>query len=250
MSEKYTLDDLCQVVRRLTAKDGCPWDSIQTHESLKRYLIEECYEVIDAIDNKDNDNMCEELGDLLFQIVFHAELARKEGAFDISHVIDGITKKMISRHPHIFSDGGGKTIAEINDSWESIKKAEKGYKNNMEILRSVPRSLPALMRSEKTVTKAYKNNMDNEGLQDIAERMEKNIYLLRDINSFHKKEQEEIIGNFLLDLTKISHFSQLNVEFSLTNALKTYINKLENIETANAAAGEIAEDTDFEDAKV
>ncbi len=250
MSDKYTLDDLCMVVRRLTAKDGCPWDSIQTHNSLKRYLIEECYEVIDAIDNKDNVNMCEELGDVLFQIVFHSELARREKAFDISDVTDGVTRKMISRHPHIFSGNNDKTIAEINDSWESIKKAEKGYKNNMEILKSIPSSLPALMRSEKTVTKAYKNNMDSETLEEITKRLEKNVLLLKELNLYHKKEQEEIIGNFLLDLTKISHFSQLNVEFSLTNALKTYINKLENIETTVAAVGEIAEDTDFEDAKV
>ncbi len=250
MTGKYSIDDLKEVVCRLTAEDGCPWDSIQTHESLKRYLIEECYEVIDAIDKKDNENMCEELGDVLFQIVFHSELARKEKAFDMSDVTDGITRKMISRHPHIFSDKNVKSIKEINDSWESIKKKEKGYKNNMEILRSIPTALPALMRSEKTVSKAYKNGMDSESEGEILNRLEKNMEKLKDLKSFQKTEQEEIIGNFLLDLTKISHFSQLNVEFSLTNALKTYINKLENIEKANAADGETDEDTGFEDAKV
>lgn len=250
MTDKYTLEELKNVVRRLTAEDGCPWDRIQTHESLKRYLIEECYEVIDAIDKGDSKNMCEELGDVLFQIVFHSELARKEGLFDLSDVIDGITKKMITRHPHIFSDTGEKDIDEINASWESIKKQEKGYKNNMEILKSVPQSLPALMRSEKIVSKAYKNHMDNEKPEEIIERLEKHIQFLKSPNFSHKKELEEIIGNFLLDLTKISHFSQLNVEFSLTNALKTYINKLENIETTIAAVGEINEDTGFEDVKV
>ncbi len=246
---KYTLEDLKEVVRRLTAEDGCPWDRIQTHDTLKRYLIEECYEVIDAIDGKDNENMCEELGDVLFQIVFHSELSRKENAFDLSDVIDGITRKMISRHPHIFSDSDEKSIKEINDNWESIKKEEKGYKNNMEILKSVPRSLPALMRSEKTVSKAYKNNMDSEGFDDIAERIESNAGILKSLNLSQKKEQEEIIGKILFDLTKISHFSQLNAEFSLTNAVKTYINRFEDIEAADTAVGEIDEDTDFEDVK-
>ena len=249
MSDKYTLDDLKDVVRRLTADDGCPWDRIQTHDTLKRYLIEECYEVIDAIDNEDNENMCEELGDVLFQIVFHSELADKENAFDMSDVIDGVTRKMISRHPHIFSDQGEKSISEINESWESIKKEEKGYKNNMEILRSVPASLPALMRCEKVVTKAYKNNMDNESLEDIALRIEEKSKLIKNLGSYQKEEQEEIIGNFLLDLTKISHFSRLKEEFSLTNAVKTYINRFEDIETARTAAGEIDEDTDLEDVK-
>lgn len=246
---KYTLEDLKETVARLTAKDGCPWDRIQTHDTLKRYLIEECCEVIDAIDNRDNENMCEELGDVLFQIVFHSELARREGAFDMSDVIDGITRKMISRHPHIFSGSGEKNIEEINDSWESIKREEKGYKNNMEILKSVPKALPALMRSEKVVSKAYKNNMDSEDFAAVAERITENAELLKELKTFHKKEQEEIIGKILLDLTKISHFSELNAEFSLTNAVKTYINRFEDIEVADTAVGEIAEDTGFEEVK-
>lgn len=244
MADKYNINDLREVMKKLLGENGCPWDKAQNHKSLKKYLIEEAYEVIDAIDNRDNDNLCEELGDLLFQIIFHSELSEKEGLFSFDDVTEGITRKMILRHPHVFNDQEEKTTEEINDKWESIKKEEKGYKNNMEIIKSVPRSLPALMRSVKTVSKAENTGLESLDIENLIAENHKLSAQLEALNSSNNLERMEFIGNFLLNLSKISHFFQINAEFSLTNALETYINKIEDIETAKTAVGGITEDTD------
>lgn len=248
--KKYDIDSLRAVMEDLLGENGCEWDKAQSHESLKKYLIEECYEVIDAIDKKDSTNLCEELGDLLFQIVFHSCLAQKEGLFSFDDVTEGITKKMIQRHPHVFAGEHRKDGDDINKKWESIKKQEKGYKSNMEIIKSVPRSLPALMRSVKTFSKAESVGVYEP---DYAELSAENAVLSENIKSLinsNNMERIEIIGNFLLNLSKISHFLQINAEFSLTNALETYINRIEDIENAKTADGGIKEDTDSKAATV
>lgn len=249
MDKKYNIDDLRQVMKKLLGENGCPWDKAQTHQSLKKYFIEETYEVIDAIDNKDSENLCEELGDVLFQVVFHSELAEKENLFLFEDVVDGVTKKMITRHPHIFSDNKSSSISEINLKWDSIKKQEKGYKSNMEIIKSVPKSLPALMRSEKTISKAIKTQTDTLNLEDLVKENSKLSSALKDVESMNNMEKMEFIGKFILNLSKISYFLQINAEFTLTNALEMYINNLETIEKANATAGGIYEDTDSDGTK-
>ena len=125
--KQYPFSDFVNIMERLTAPDGCPWDRVQTHESLKRYMIEECYEAVDAINNKDSGNLCEELGDVMLQVVFHSIIAKNEGRFDINDVISGISDKMINRHRHIFGDVTANTPEEVLKSWEEIKKEEKGY---------------------------------------------------------------------------------------------------------------------------
>ncbi len=230
MNNNYNLESLQKVMETLLSENGCSWDKAQTHLSLKKYLLEETYEVIDAIDNNNYENLKEELGDLLFQIVFHSELAKKENKFDLNSVIDGITKKMINRHPHIFSKNSEKQI-----SWDSIKKEEKGYKNNIDIIKSVPKSLPALLRSEKVISKTSSLQLDTLNIDTIISENENLSSKLKDINSMNKTEKMEFIGNYLLNLSKISSFLQLNAEFSLTNALEMYINKIEDIEIAKVS---------------
>ena len=120
----YTFDDLKQILEKLRDKEnGCPWDSVQTHESMKKYLVEECGEVLEAIDNQDTENLCEELGDVLLQVLMHSQIAEEEGRFTIDDVINEIARKMIRRHPHVFGDGHADTL-----NWEEIKKAEKAAK--------------------------------------------------------------------------------------------------------------------------
>lgn len=247
MDKKYTIDDLQTVMKKLLGDNGCPWDKAQTHESLKKYFIEETYEVIDAIDNKDNNNLCEELGDVLFQVIFHSELAEKENMFLFDDVVDGITKKMISRHPHVFLNSEKTDENKINEKWESIKKQEKGYKSNIEIIKSVPRSLPALMRAEKTISKAEKTKVDCLNFENLLKENHSLSSILEKAKYMDNVEKMEYIGRFLINLSKISHFLQINAEFSLTNALETYINKLEDIENAKVTVGGIFEDTDSED---
>lgn len=249
MNKKYTIDDLRQVMKKLLSENGCPWDKAQTHESLKQYFIEETYEVIEAINKRDKNNLCEELGDVLFQIVFHSELAEKENLFLFEDVVDGITRKMILRHPHVFTDDKNTSPEKISLKWESIKKAEKGYKSNMEIVKSVPKSLPALMRSVKTISKAEKTGIEHLDFEKLVSENADLSSKLETAKNMDNTEKLEYIGKFLLNLSKISHFLQINAEFSLTNALETYINNLEDIESANATAGGIFEDTDSEAAK-
>ena len=246
MDKKYNINDLKSVMKKLLSENGCPWDKAQTHQSLKKYFIEETYEVIDAINNNDKDNLCEELGDVLFQVIFHSELAEKENLFLFDDVVDGITKKMINRHPHIFSDNKISSISDINLKWDSIKKQEKGYKSNVEIIKSVPKSLPALMRSEKIISKAQKNKLDNINLSELIKENNKLSASLENINSLDNMEKMSFIGKFIRNLSKISYFLQINAEFSLTNALEMYINNLETIEKANVTAGGIDEDTSSE----
>lgn len=246
MDKKYNINDLKSVMKKLLSENGCPWDKAQTHQSLKKYFIEETYEVIDAINNNDKDNLCEELGDVLFQVIFHSELAEKENLFLFDDVVDGITKKMINRHPHIFSDNKISSISDINLKWDSIKKQEKGYKSNVEIIKSVPKSLPALMRSEKIISKAQKTKLDNINLSELIKENNKLSASLENINSLDNMEKMSFIGKFILNLSKISYFLQINAEFSLTNALEMYINNLETIEKANVTAGGIDEDTSSE----
>lgn len=249
MNKKYTIEDLRQVMQKLLSENGCPWDKAQTHESLKRYFIEETYEVIDAIDNKDSDNLCEELGDVLFQVVFHSQLAEQENLFLFEDVVDGITQKMIMRHPHVFSNEKNITKEKINTRWESIKKQEKGYKNNIEIIKSVPRSLPALIRSEKTISKAEKTKLDTINFEELVAENNNLSAQLKKAKFMNNLDKMEYFGKLLLNLSKISYFLQINAEFSLTNALETYINKLEDIEKVKVTVGGIFEDTDSEDTK-
>ena len=117
----YTFEDLKEIVKKLRAEDGCPWDRVQTHESMKRYLVEECAEVLEAIDNKDAENLCEELGDVLYQIMIHSEIEKEKGEFGIDDVVDGICRKMVRRHPRVFGGEDGKKAL----SWEEIKSLEK-----------------------------------------------------------------------------------------------------------------------------
>ena len=148
-----SFDRLVQTVSVLMGENGCPWDRVQTHESLKPCMLEECYEVLDAIDKKDDTALCEELGDVLLQVVFHSLIAQKEGRFTLDDVADGVDKKMIYRHPHIFSDENAEVTAPF-EKWEEIKKREKGYRTKTETVRSVAKTLPALVRAQKVIKKS------------------------------------------------------------------------------------------------
>lgn len=154
----FELNPLMEVMKTLRSPGGCPWDIVQTHESLRRNLIEECYEVIEAIEAKDSRGLCEELGDLLMQIVFHARMAEEAGFFDMQEVIDGITEKLICRHPHVFGDVSVADAAEVLVNWEKIKKQEKPERQSA--IDGIPIQLPALIYAEKVQRKAAKAGFD------------------------------------------------------------------------------------------
>ena len=152
----YTFYDLVEIMKILRGEGGCPWDREQTHMSIRKNLIEETYEVVEAIDNDDPVLMCEELGDLILQAVFHAQMSAEEGRFDINDVCNGICEKLIVRHPHIFSDVVAETSDEVLKNWDAIKQQTKHQKTVTEKLNAIPPSLPALMRACKAGEKAAK----------------------------------------------------------------------------------------------
>ncbi|MBE6612117.1 MAG: MazG family protein [Ruminococcaceae bacterium] len=152
----YTMNDLREIMELLRAEDGCPWDREQTHQSIRRDLIEETYEVVEGIDKDDAAILREELGDLMLQVVFHARIAEEAGRFDLDDVADGICRKLILRHPHIFGNVVAETADEVLKNWDAIKKVEKNQKNPKEVLDAVSHALPALIRADKICGKAKK----------------------------------------------------------------------------------------------
>ncbi len=153
---RYNIDDLLEIMKILRDPDGCPWDREQTHRSIRRDLLEEAYEVADAIDRGNPESLCEELGDLLLQVVFHAQIAAENGEFDFSDAVDGVCRKMILRHPHVFGDVSADSTDEVLKNWDAIKRLEKDIKSPAEELDAVAHTLPALMRAAKLSSKCTK----------------------------------------------------------------------------------------------
>ena len=163
---EHRIEDLVEIMRILRAPGGCPWDIEQTHQSIRKNLIEETYEVVEAIDNEDMTLMREELGDLLLQVVFHAQIAKENGYFNFDDVCNDVCKKLIIRHPHIFADVDADTSEKVLDNWDKIKMKEKQQKTPVESMDSVSRALPSLMRAEKLASKAVKAGIDKTTLEE------------------------------------------------------------------------------------
>lgn len=169
--DNYTFDDLCDIMALLRSPEGCVWDREQDHKSIRKNFIEEAYEVCEAIDEESAAHLCEELGDVMLQVVFHTQMEKEKGSFDISDVVSGICKKLIFRHPHVFGELSINTPEGVIDNWDAIKKIEKGQKSVGDVLESVPKTLPSLMRAQKINKKAEKNGLvlcvDDDGLDAL-----------------------------------------------------------------------------------
>lgn len=231
--KNYTFEDLKEIIDTLVSENGCPWDKVQTHESLKPYIIEESYEVIEAINNKDNENMCEELGDVLLQVFLHSAIAEKNGEYTLADVVNGISEKMIRRHPHIFSDGFAENADDVLKSWEEIKKEEKKYKNNTDVLKSIPKSLPAIIRFQKISSKAQKYGFENATADEVLNIAQQYLDKLKNHKNLSEKEVMEILGDIFAQFIIFSQIFKINAEFSLTNATEKFINRFEGFENKN-----------------
>ncbi len=206
----YNFEDLCNLVSVLRSDDGCPWDREQTNESIRNAFIEETYEFVEGLDLGDDKLMCEELGDVLFQIVFHADLKSDSNAFDMGDVIDGICKKMIIRHPHVFSDTRVENSSEVLVNWENIKNYEKQRKTPYEQLDSVAKSLPSLIRAQKLRAKAEKNNLCEKCI--LEDSVNETMSLLDELN---ETKSPEILGKILFNLCGISSIIDADAEQTL-----------------------------------
>jgi len=230
-NKEYTFQDLLDIMQRLRSENGCPWDREQTHESLKKYLIEETYEVLEALDSGDKRKFADELGDLLLQIVFHAQIGKEEGTFDINDVIYMICHKMISRHTHVFGGSKADTADEVLVNWEGIKKKEKGLESHTQVLRDVSSYLPALMRSYKVQEKAAKVGFDWDKVEGAINKVHEEIKELENVyKTGNMGKIEEEIGDLLFAVVNVARFFKVQPELALTQTIEKFINRFEYIE--------------------
>lgn len=216
----------------------CPWDREQTHQSLTTGMIEEAYETCEAINRGDMDNLKEELGDVLLQVVFHASLAQERGDFSLIDVIDGVCDKMINRHPHIFQQESAKTIDNVLEKWENIKQRERGEMSLGQELEDVPLALPALIRSEKLQKKAARVGFDWDQVQGALEKAEEErMELLEAMESENQDAIKEEMGDWLLSLVNISRFLKVNPEEALEASNRKFIERIKKMEEFAAAEG-------------
>ncbi len=215
------------VFEELLGEHGCAWDKQQTHESLCPQMVEEVYEVMDAVKNGDFAGLQEELGDVLLHVVLQSKLASGEGRFTIDDVMRGLSDKLIYRHPHVFGDLKESDSEALKTNWEKLKRVEKGIKSATESARLVPGSFPALMRAQKVIKKATKAGMPSPNLNDGVDRA---IALLSGIKT-EGATLDTTFGDLLLEIANISTNLQINAEIALTNATEQFINRLEGFET-------------------
>jgi tetrapyrrole methylase family protein / MazG family protein len=209
---------LVQVVAALRGPDGCPWDKEQTHQTLTRYAIEETHELVEAIENSSPTEVCEELGDVLLQVVLHAEIARQAEQFDIVDVIEGIAKKMVHRHPHVFGDGDAKTSQEVLKKWDELKQKEKDAdpaKANDPFV-NIPKAMPALMRSQKIGAKTVRFNFDWTNPQEVLAKLDEEVAELKEaIAAGDNEHAGKEIGDVLFTVAQLARHLDLDSEQSL-----------------------------------
>lgn len=222
-------DSLVDIMEKLRSEEGCPWDKIQTHDTLKRYLIEETYELIEAIENRDYKAIKEELGDLLLQIVFHSKIAKDEGNFDINDVIETISKKMISRHPHVFGESSFKSPEEVLNQWDDRKKEEGKLQES--ILEGIPLALPALLRAYKIQSRVAKVGFDWKNVEGVLEKIEEEIRELKEAISYEKKEKiEEELGDVLFSIVNVARFLKIDPETALRKTNRKFEERFRKLE--------------------
>ncbi|WP_022846545.1 MULTISPECIES: nucleoside triphosphate pyrophosphohydrolase [unclassified Desulfurobacterium] len=226
----YKFEDLVKIMETLRSKNGCPWDRKQTYETLLPYLLEETYEYIDAVKEKDYENMKEELGDILLQVVFHSQIAKEENRFSIDDVVDEICRKLIFRHPHVF--GNRKDIKDAQDvlkAWDEFKKAEG--KNRKSMLDGIPRSLPSLERALKLQKRAAKVGFDWEKAEDVIKKIKEELREVEGaITKGNKEHIEEEIGDLLFAIVNLSRFLQVNPAVALHRTNEKFVKRFSKME--------------------
>lgn len=231
LGNKKDFQDLLDIIETLRNPGGCPWDREQTHESLKSALLEECYEVIDAIENEDEDALIEELGDVLLQVVFHASIGKEDGYFDIMDVIGGISNKMINRHPHVFGNEEANTSEQVLVNWDEIKKEEKGIKTLTEEMQNIAKSLPATTRAYKVQKKAKKVGFDWDDVNCAMDKVKEELNEIKEVyNCEDKSIIEGEVGDLLFACINVARFLEVDGELALDKTIKKFIKRFSYIE--------------------
>ena len=232
---RYDWDDLVEIIRILRAPGGCPWDGEQTHLSIRRDFLEETYEVLDALDRDDARDMCEELGDVLMQVIFHAQIERERGRFDVGDVIDGIAQKMVFRHPHVFANGKADTSDEVLVNWEILKRQEKGQRSTADAIEAVPHTLPSLWRAEKLQKKTAKAGFTYQNTLDALAKLEEEVRELRlalesgkAVDAPHGVKEE--VGDVLFMACNVARMEGVEGEEALHCACDKFTRRFRSVE--------------------
>ncbi|MBR3844581.1 MAG: nucleoside triphosphate pyrophosphohydrolase, partial [Clostridia bacterium] len=219
--------DLLEIVRLLRLPDGCPWDREQTHKSIRSNLLEESYEVIDAIDREDCENLREELGDLLLQVVMHAQMEREEDRFDFSQVVHDVAYKLVERHPHVFGNVIAQNGEQALDSWEAVKRQTKNQETVTQTLESIPKAFPGLMRAQKVQKRAAKAGFDWDEISGALEKVKEEADEL--LWATEKNAVEEL-GDLLFSVVNVSRFLGIDSEMALQSATDKFITRFAGVE--------------------
>src|SRR2546426_4674920 len=242
-SQPSAFNKLCEIVAKLRAPAGCPWDREQTHESLLPALIEEAYEVAEAVRANDDANFREELGDLLLLIVMHAEIAREGGGFDIDNVLSDVTEKLIRRHPHVFGKSDARDSGAVLKQWESIKRTEKTGKHHLDDL---PAALPALMRAQKAQSKAARVNFDWTAVLNVVAKVDEELSEVKQaIASQDGQAVEDEIGDLLFAVVNLARKCKLDAESALQTATDKFVARFNRLEDELQARGKRLGDVDL-----
>lgn len=233
-AQRYDIEHLRQVIKRLRAPDGCPWDREQTHRSLKRDLLEECYEALQAIDEDDMDKLYDELGDVLLHVAMHAEIADEHGEFNLYDVTSAICAKMISRHPHVFGDVQVSSSEEVIQNWNEIKKVEKQLKTNADAMRDVPASFPALMRAEKVQKRAKAFGFDFASFEEAFSKVEEES---KEVLAATGDAQQKELGDLLFSVVNACRFAGVAPELALQATTERFILRVEQMEQLAQSKG-------------
>jgi len=229
-ARSFTLEPVIEVMAKLRSPGGCLWDIEQDHRSLRRYIVEEVYEVLEAIDLADPEKLCEELGDLLLQIVFHARVAEESGTFSMQDVVDTVTEKLVRRHPHVFGDISVRDAAEVIFNWEKIKKTEKGY-DRKSVLDGVPPALPSLMRAYKLQSKAAKVGFDWDAIEPVWDKITEEINEVREaLATGDNNLLENEVGDLLFSVVNLARFIGIEPETALNKTNKKFIDRFTYVE--------------------
>ncbi|UJL46495.1 nucleoside triphosphate pyrophosphohydrolase [Virgibacillus sp. NKC19-16] len=243
----HTFTRLRETIATLRSPNGCPWDKVQTHESLRQYAIEEVYELIDAIDNQDEENIIEELGDILLQVMLHSQIGEDDGYFNIDDVIGSITDKMIHRHPHVFADTTVESVDDVYKNWDELKKEEKGQQRKS-MLDGVPKHLPSLSKAFKLQKKAAKVGFGWDDVSDIWNKLDEEVTEARDaINAEDNTEIEKEFGDVLFVLANLTRYYKINPEIALNQTNQKFISRFSYIEEQLSTQRKDMESTTLEE---
>ena len=243
--EHYDVYDFKNIIKLLRSEGGCPWDREQTHESIRRNFIEEAYEAVEAIDEKSTEHLKEELGDVLMQVIFHAQMEDEIGTFDLDDVADGACKKLIYRHPHVFGDVNVANSDEVLVNWDALKKVEKDQKTVADTLDSVARNLPGLWRAEKVQKKAAKVGFDWQEVDGALDKLEEELRELREAIKTGNGAKEEL-GDLIFSAVNVARFIKADPEEAVNSTTDKFIERFRRLEEAAKDRGGI-EKMSFED---